>query len=53
MKPIGFETHDHLGCVADTMQAAETRCAEKKLHFTPVRRRVLELLLEKHRALGA
>ena len=53
MKPIGFETHDHLGCVADTLQAAETRCAEKKLHFTPVRRRVLELLLEKHRALGA
>ena len=53
MKPIGFETHDHLGCVADTMQAAETRCDEKKLHFTPVRRRVLELVWVGHKPLGA
>ena len=53
MKAIGFETHDHTGCVADAMQAAETLCADRKLQFTPVRRRVLEILLDQHRALGA
>lgn len=48
-----FSRHDHAGCVAAAMRVAEARCAEAKAQFTPVRRRVLELLLESHRALGA
>jgi Fur family transcriptional regulator, zinc uptake regulator len=35
------------------MLAAQDRCAKAKLQFTPVRKRVLEILLEKHMALGA
>ena len=53
MTAIGFGHHNHAGCIAEAMQAAETLCAEQKLQFTPIRRRVLELLLQDHRALGA
>ncbi|MBW4963088.1 transcriptional repressor [Sulfitobacter sp. CW3] len=53
MTTIGFETHDHHACVNDTMAKAESRCAALDLRLTPVRRRVLELLLAEHRALGA
>lgn len=51
--PIGFAQHDHSACVGDTLAAAEARCAADGLRFTPVRRRVLEILLQEHRAVGA
>ena len=53
MMTIGFEQHDHAGCIHDAMGAAVDMCAREKLQFTAVRRRVLEILLEDHRALGA
>ncbi|WP_422075685.1 transcriptional repressor [Tranquillimonas rosea] len=53
MALLGFERHDHDSCVSDTLSAAEAHCAEAGLRLTPVRRRVLEILLERHRALGA
>lgn len=53
MTVLGFHRHDHAGCVAAGVAAAERHCADRKLHFTPVRRRVLEMLLERHRAMGA
>ena len=51
--PIGFEKHDHAHCVSEALKAAEARCANEGLRLTPVRRKVLELLLNEHRALGA
>ena len=51
--PLGFTEHNHGACVVDTLAAAEKRCAEDGLRFTPVRRKVLDLLLQEHRALGA
>lgn len=51
--PLGFAQHDHAACVSDTLAAAEARCASDGLRFTPVRRKVLEILLQEHRALGA
>ncbi|MEM9426277.1 MAG: transcriptional repressor [Pseudomonadota bacterium] len=51
--PVGFEPHDHASCVGDALATAEARCAEEGLRFTPVRRKVLEILLQEHRALGA
>ncbi|MEM9475985.1 MAG: transcriptional repressor [Pseudomonadota bacterium] len=51
--PLGFEAHDHALCVKDALAAAESRCADEGLRLTPVRRKVLELLLQEHRALGA
>lgn len=51
--PIGFAQHDHDVCVTGTLAAAEERCKSDGLRFTPVRRKVLEILLQEHRALGA
>ena len=53
MEPIGFARHDHKTCIADSLSAVESLCARNGLQFTPVRRRVLELLLQEHQALGA
>lgn len=50
---LAFAAHDHAHCSADALSRAEALVAEKGLRLTPVRRRVLEILLEEHRALGA
>jgi Fur family zinc uptake transcriptional regulator len=50
---LGFTEHNHGACVSDALLAAETLCAEGGQRFTPVRRKVLEILLQEHRALGA
>lgn len=48
-----FAAHDHRGCVAGTLARVEAICARERLRLTPVRRRVLEILLEAHAAVGA
>lgn len=53
MDTIGFDSHDHSACRTGGLEAVEAQCAEQGLNLTPVRRRVLEILLEDHRALGA
>ncbi|HGG05207.1 MAG TPA: transcriptional repressor [Aliiroseovarius sp.] len=50
---LGFHTHDHAGCISSALLVAEAVCDSNGLHLTPVRRRVLELLLHEHRAMGA
>jgi Fur family zinc uptake transcriptional regulator len=50
---LAFAAHDHDHCQADTLARAEALIAERGLRWTPVRRRVLEILLETHRAIGA
>ena len=51
--PVGFQKHDHESCVEAALAAAEARCRDEGLRLTPVRRNVLEMLLQEHRALGA
>jgi Fur family zinc uptake transcriptional regulator len=46
-------SHDHKHCVEDALAAAERLCADKDLRFTPLRRRVLELILSSHKPVGA
>lgn len=53
MHDIGFANHDHATCVTTALATVETACAAQKLQLTPTRRRVLEILLEEHRAMGA
>ena len=48
-----FSAHDHTHCTADALTRAEAVTTAAGLRLTPVRRRVLEILLEEHRALGA
>lgn len=53
MRSPGFEKHDHSACVTGALASAEAACHDKGLRFTPTRRRVLEILLSDHKALGA
>ena len=48
-----FSAHDHAHCAGDVLARAEAMAAAGGLRLTPVRKRVLEILLEAHRALGA
>jgi Fur family transcriptional regulator, zinc uptake regulator len=50
---LAFATHDHAHCAADALTRAEAITSAAGLRLTPVRRRVLEILLEEHKALGA
>ena len=45
--------HDHKHCVEDALAAAEKLCSDKDLRFTPLRRRVLELVWSSHKPVGA
>ena len=51
--PLAFTPHDHAHCCGDVLLRAETVAQERGVRLTPVRRRVLEILLESHRAMGA
>ncbi|QIE46232.1 transcriptional repressor [Pseudohalocynthiibacter aestuariivivens] len=53
MEPVGFASHDHAACITTSLEAAAVHCRAAGLQLTPVRRRVLEILLQRHRALGA
>lgn len=53
MNTVGFAKHNHATCIKDGMKTVDAHCAESGLQLTPVRRRVLEILLAQHRALGA
>lgn len=53
MSTVGFTQHDHASCVGGGLQAVEAGCAAQGLRLTKGRRRVLEILLQEHRAMGA
>lgn len=53
MDITAFDGHDHSVCVEHTLATAEARCTENGLRLTEIRRKVLELLLTEHKALGA
>ncbi|SMO97110.1 Fur family transcriptional regulator [Paracoccus laeviglucosivorans] len=48
-----FHAHDHAHCTATVLARAEEQARAEGVRLTPVRRRVLEILLESHRAMGA
>ena len=45
--------HDHGRCTSAAIAHAEELCAERDQRLTPMRRHVLEALLDSHRPLGA
>ena len=45
--------HDHHHCVATALEDARAVCTERGARLTPVRQRVLEIIWQSHRPLGA
>jgi len=50
---LAFLRHDHAECARDALARAEAMMITHGLRLTPVRKRVLQILLEAHRAMGA
>ena len=50
---LAFARHDHAHCAGDVLTRATDMAKAQGARLTPVRRRVLEILLEGHRAMGA
>ena len=45
--------HDHARCISEAMAQARSVCTEQGLRFTPLRARVLEIVWQSQRPLGA
>ena len=45
--------HDHDSCVSNAVATAERLCRERGLRFTAIRRRVLTLVWDSHKPIGA
>ena len=52
MRDIDHPNHDHQACISRTLAAAEA-LGKYRIRLTALRRRVLEIMLEKHVAIGA
>jgi len=53
MSSPAFHPHDHGRCITSALAQADQVVAARGLRMTPVRRRTLEILLERHGAMGA
>ncbi|WNW12668.1 Fur family transcriptional regulator [Pseudomonas sp. DTU_2021_1001937_2_SI_NGA_ILE_001] len=51
--PLASRPHDHSHCVHHALSEADALCASKGLRLTALRRRVLELVWQSHKPLGA
>lgn len=50
---LAFLVHDHATCASDALSRAEALVQARGLRLTAVRKRVLQILLESHKAIGA
>ena len=51
--PLPPAGHDHDSCVNAAIETAERLCRERGLRFTALRRRVLTLVWDSHKPIGA
>lgn len=50
---IAFQKHNHAICIENAMDIADQRCKDQGVRLTQLRRRVLELIWQSHKPLGA
>jgi Fur family zinc uptake transcriptional regulator len=48
-----FPSHDHHGCRQAAVRTAELLCQQRGVRFTEIRKQILELIWESHRAVKA
>lgn len=51
--PLAYTPHDHDHCVSSALAEADNLCLRQGVRLTALRRRVLELVWQSHRPLGA
>ncbi len=50
---IAYQQHDHQRCISSAISRAEALCRQQNARLTPTRRRVLSVIWQSHRPLGA
>ncbi|MHA1109066.1 MAG: transcriptional repressor, partial [Alphaproteobacteria bacterium] len=53
LAPFRATGHDHKRCIAEALAAAEEICARQSVKLTDLRRRVLELIWDRHEPVRA
>ncbi|WP_439860267.1 zinc uptake transcriptional repressor Zur [Pseudomonas sp. MBLB4136] len=53
LTPLASRPHDHSRCVSQALADAESICMRQGLRLTALRKRVLELVWQSHKPLGA
>ena len=53
MNQISHPEHDHNQCIHNAISAAEHLCLQRGVQLTPIRHKVLELILTSHKAVKA
>jgi len=53
MSASAYHPHDHQGCINTALQQATKLCIEQGVRLTPIRKRVLELVWQSHKPMGA
>lgn len=53
LTPLASRPHDHSRCVSHALAEAESICTRQGLRLTALRKRVLELVWQSHKPLGA
>ena len=53
LTPLASRPHDHSRCVSQALAEAESICSRQGLRLTALRKRVLELVWQSHKPLGA
>lgn len=53
VQALPYSPHDHDSCVVQALADARTICAQNNARLTPIRERVLELIWQSHRPMGA
>ncbi len=51
--PLAYTTHNHDHCVSSALAEADTLCERSGVRLTALRKRVLELVWQSHKPLGA
>jgi Fur family zinc uptake transcriptional regulator len=51
--PLAYTAHDHDHCVSNALAEADTLCERSGVRLTALRKRVLELVWQSHKPLGA
>lgn len=51
--PVPYKSHDHSACIADALSQAQELCRTRGERLTALREKVLTLVLQSHRPLGA
>ncbi|HLT04191.1 MAG TPA: Fur family transcriptional regulator [Pseudomonas sp.] len=51
--PLAYTPHDHDHCVSSALAEADTLCTRQGVRLTALRKRVLELVWQSHKPLGA